>query len=205
MTRFVALLLCVACGGDDVAADKDTSTDPAGDPTAELAADLEGRWVSAACEDLGGGNWLFRDFTFADGTWTLDGTVSSDAACATPSFTFVVSGPVELLGPSATLDGTWEADFGTTTKTLTVANAYVGGFLDTQPAGTCGAPPWTVGEAQDIAETGCAAFGLDPIAECPEEHDLVHLAGDELTLGDRSVSLCDARPTALSAAPLVRP
>ncbi len=48
------------------------------------------------------------------------------------------------------------------------------------------------------------ALGLDAVADCPEEHDLVHLDGDTRTLGDRNASLCVDRPTALSGYVLAR-
>lgn len=194
------LLFLVACAGDDPG---DTGT-PGSDPTSDLAAELVGDWSSVGCEDIGGGNWLLRDFTLTADSWDLEGRIYGDDACTAESFSFRVTGPLALLGASETVPGAFEADFGTTTKTLTLRTAGVVDYLNSQAPGTCGAETWTVDSEQSIAETGCLAFGLDAIADCPEEHDLVGLEGDTLRLGDRSQSLCEVRPSSLSGYALER-
>jgi hypothetical protein len=174
------------------------------DPIAEVVSGLQGDWSSVGCEDVGNGVFLLRDFNFTGNTWQITGGIFSDAACTAENFSFFVEGPFEVLGESAALTGVFETDFGSQIKTLTPANQGIVDFLNTQPPGSCGAAAWVVGTSQDIAITGCAAFGLDKAADCPEEHDLVSLNGDSLILGDRSASLCEIRPTVLSTFPLVR-
>jgi len=176
------------------------------DPLAEETSELQGGWISAGCEDVGGGFFLIRRFTFDKTHWENDGSIYHDAGCTAQAFDFSVGGEVDVLDQSELVAGAYEANFGETVKTMTIRDPAIAGYVSSQPAGTCGSAPWVVGEAQDIAATGCQAFGQRSITACPREYDLVAIMGDALYLGDRTPpnDLCSARPQRLTAAPVVR-
>src|SRR5215470_10710486 len=94
----LALLLLVPSCTDD-------------DPIANQIGELQGRWVSADCEDVGGGFYLIRRFTIAGTSWSDDGTVYHDAACATAAFDFSNAGELAVLGESQVVPGAYESDF----------------------------------------------------------------------------------------------
>ena len=52
---------------------------------------------------------------------------------------------------------------------------------------------------QDVTEKGCIGVA-HPVAECPEEFDVVSIDGDELYFGERVTDMCkeEGRPAALS-------
>lgn len=176
------------------------------DPLAKETSELQGSWASAGCEDVGNGFFLIRRFTF-DGThWEGTGSIYHDAACTVPAFDFSNAGEVDILEKSKLVAGAYEANFGETAKTLTMRDPAIAGFVNSQPAGTCGGAPWVVDQAQDISTTGCQTFGQQSTTVCPREYDLVAVMGDSLFLGDRTPpnDLCRARPHMLTAAPVVR-
>jgi Adenomatosis polyposis coli down-regulated 1 len=176
------------------------------DAIAKETSALQGRWISADCEDVGGGYFLIRRFTFDKTHWENDGSIYHDAACTAPAFDFYVGGEVDVLDQSKLIAGAYEANFGETAKTLTMRDPAIAGYVNSQPAGTCGSAPWVVDQAQDISATGCQTFGQSSTMACPREYDLVEVMGDALYFGDRMPpnDLCSARPQMLTAAPVVR-
>jgi hypothetical protein len=176
------------------------------DPPASETSELQGQWRSANCEDVGGGYFLIRQFTFDDTHWQVDVSIFHDAACTAPAFDHTEGGEVDVLGPSTLVAGAYEANFGEATKTLTMRDPAVAGYVNSLPPGSCGSAPWVVGETQDVSATGCQPFGQRSIAECPREYDLVDITGDELYFGDRTPpnDLCTARPQMLTAAAVLR-
>ena len=176
------------------------------DPLADETTELQGQWSSAGCEDVGGGFFLIRRFTFEDTHWQVDVSIYHDAACTAPAFDHTEGGEVDVLGESTLVAGAYEANFGEATKTLTMRDPAIAGFVNSQPAGACGSAPWVVGETQDVSATGCQTFGQRSIAECPREYDLVDVMGDALYFGDRTPpnDLCSARPQMLTTAAVVR-
>lgn len=187
--------------GDEGATDEGTTGGGA-----LVAEDLAGRFVSGGCEDypdgMGGHNYLTRDFTLTATTWHLGLTIFMDDACATPLFTAVVDGPYTLGAASATVAGATEGTFGFTTIVWTAHQEFM---AETFNNSGCGAGGWVVGEAQDVTATGCIGVA-HPVAECPEEYDVVALAGDDLFFGERVTDMCklEGRPAALGAYPVSR-
>lgn len=198
-----------------------TGTGESGEPTTTTGADtgvttgevgvltpaqLVGSFASAGCESypngMGGNNYLTRSFTLTEASWHLDLVLFADEACTTKLFSAVIDGPYVLLGASATVDGATEGDFSFTTIVWT---AHLQVMADTFTMSGCGAAPWEIEVPQDVTETGCIGVA-HPIAECPTEHDVVALTGDDLYFGERITDMCSeaGRPAALGAYPVVR-
>ncbi len=177
-----------------------------GGAVALTPAELAGSFASAGCESypngMGGNNYLTRAFTLTAASWHLDLVLFADEACTTKLFTAVIDGPYALLGASATVAGATEGDFSFTTIVWT---AHLPAMAETFTMSGCGAEPWGVEVPQDVTATGCIGVA-HPIAECPTEHDVVALTGDELYFGERVTDMCTeaGRPAALGAYPVVR-
>ena len=169
-------------------------------------AQLVGSFASAGCEaypnGMGGNNYLTRSFTLTEASWHLDLVLFADEACTSKLFTAVIDGPYALLGASATVAGATEGDFSFTTIVWT---AHLPAMADTFTMSGCGSEPWEVEVPQDVTATGCIGVA-HPIAECPTEHDVVALTGDDLYFGERITDMCSeaGRPAALGAYPVVR-
>src|SRR5258706_14408269 len=86
----LALTLAAACSAD---------------PIGKMVGELQGQWVSAGCEDVGGGFFLVRRFTFAGAKWKDNGTVFSDSSCRTAAFQYDSEGAFSLLEPSRVVSG----------------------------------------------------------------------------------------------------
>lgn len=174
------------CGGPQSAARPDAPTDPS----------LVGRWRSG-CVDPGTGQAIRLTFDITSTTWALDYESFGDAACAQPLLVVDITGAYQLTVPSAVVPGASEARFGFATKTVTPLAEGALGFL-TQ---ACGRSDFQVGVASDIA-AGCAGLGAYPIAQCPDDYDLVRRDGTGLQFGARPTdnNMCtpDRRPTQLS-------
>jgi hypothetical protein len=56
-----------------------------------------------------------------------------------------------------------------------------------------------------VSTTGCIGVA-HPVAECPIDHDVVALSGDDLFFGERITDMCkeEGRPQALGPYPVVR-
>lgn len=184
----------------------DTGEPTTGGAGALTPAELVGSFASAGCESypngMGGNNYLTRSFTLTEASWHLDLVLFADEACTTKLFSAVIDGPYVLLGASATVDGATEGDFSFTTIVWT---AHLQAMADTFTMSGCGAAPWELEVPQDVTETGCIGVA-HPIAECPTEHDVVALTGDDLYFGERITDMCTetGRPAALGAYPVVR-
>lgn len=181
-------------------------TSTTGGAAALTPADLVGNFKSAGCENypngMGGENYLTRDFTLTETTWHLELVLYGDPGCTAKLFSSVIDGPYTLLGLSATVAGATEGNFGAGTNVWT---AHMQNMVDTFTMAGCGAAPWELEVPQDVAVTGCIGVA-HPIAECPTDHDVVSLAGDDLYFGQRITDMCSeaGRPTALAAFPVVR-
>lgn len=175
-------------------------SDTTGDaPT--LEEQLAGRWVSEGCEPMpqadGSVLYFIRDFTLGVADWSITGTIYGDDACTYPLLTLDLGGAYEITGPSAGIEGAYEAGFERSSIALT---PHVPDFVAWFDSAGCGEEPWAVGVQQDVTAGGCAFV---PSAEaCPVEHDLVSLDGtDRLFFGQRPVAgdMCSprTRPAAL--------
>jgi hypothetical protein len=176
------------------------------DPIAKQLSELQGKWASAGCENVGGGYYLIRRFTIDGTQWANDGSLYHDAACTAAAFDFSVAGELDVLDASKVVPGAYESNFGESKKTLTIRDPAVAGYLNSQPAGACGTLPWAVDQTQDVTTIGCQTFGQLSITACPREYDLTKVSGSSLYLGDRTPpnDLCSARPQMLTAAPVVK-
>jgi len=198
------LALCAAlgspgCGGSSTAAD-DAASDTAGGETASIV----GAWESS-CVPQGETQSFSLDFDITATRWSLDYDVFGDTSCGAPFLTVHIEGPYEIGGPS-TVAGANEARFAFDQKTITAHAEAAAGYLSSLEG--CGDGAFLVGEAEDIATTGCAALGQRPIAACGQDHDLVAVDGTSLRFGERPADndLCTpgARPTALSSLAMSR-
>lgn len=197
LTSFVVLASVVACSPGAPAA-------PAGAP----APAIEGHWASACTPSPqadGSTQYLVLDFVIGKSDWKLDYVVHADAACTTKLVTVAIDGDYALDRPSNTVANAWEARFAFAHKTIT---PHVDGLVAALTGAKCGAKPWKVGEAQDVYEAGCAAFGMYPKATCSADYDLVSLDGAALHFGARPKDndMCTAakRPTAIGPLALAR-
>jgi hypothetical protein len=172
------------------------------------ASSILGRWVSVQCEARPNAQYVKRDFKLAKTQWELDQLIYADAACTQPTLNFHVEGSYVLGNPSTVLPGATEAEFTLATVKLTPRVQATADFLNTAPAGTCGAARWELGVEQDLGPTkGCALFGLDltnPIVE----YDVVKVEGKQLFFGARPqdggfLNTPERRPTSF-AEPLAR-
>lgn len=195
---------CVDKGGDDTGGAQETG---GGEDTGALVgADLVGTWASAGCEawpdGSGGYNYLTRTFTLTESSWNLELVIYGDDACSYPLFTAVIDGPYTLLGLSEIVDGATEGNFGLTTNVWTAHDA---GMADYFTASGCGSAAWEIGVPQDVSATGCIGVA-HPVADCPQEYDVVGVDGDELRFGERVTDMCteEGRPSALGSYAVTR-
>ncbi|MEL6677705.1 MAG: hypothetical protein AAFQ51_03295 [Pseudomonadota bacterium] len=165
-----------------------------GDPALEH---LSGTWADPAPYAYGPA-FGHRSFTFADGAWTLDFTLSFDPAGAVPVFRFRTGGEYAVVGPSAAQPGAWEADFGEARKLVTLRHPDP----DVAAAFGLGECGLEVGVETDISATGCGPW--KSVAACPMDHDLLKLTEAGLHFGERPADndMCapGKRPTALTPA-----
>jgi hypothetical protein len=143
-------------------------------------------------------------FVFLDSDWALEFTQYSDAECTTPSLRAFFQGRYRIGRPSSVVPGAHEADFGFSSKRLTL---YEDALLTQANGGVCGKRAWTRGREEDVSSTGC--LWVVPVSACPQEFDVVRVDGAWLLLGERPAAgqdLCreDHRARALRSLPLVR-
>ena len=163
--------------------------------------ELMGHWVSPQCEAYpdgkGGMNYLKRDFTLtAPQSWALAVTIYGDSACQSPFVGLDVGGTFTVGAASADVAGASEVDYGfdhRKLKPLSDAAAMTLGQTG------CGSGTWANGVEQDVTQSGCAAFGVPALSDCPTEQDLNRVDGARLFYGDRSGNLCSARPKVLGS------
>jgi Adenomatosis polyposis coli down-regulated 1 len=168
---------------------------------------ITGIWQNERCvvQEQNGMRTSSRStFVFLDTEWALEFTQYSDAACTTPSLRAFFRGRYRIIGPSSVVPGAHDADFGFSTKRLTL---YADGLLTQANSGACGKRAWTRGREEDVSTTGC--LWVVPVSACPQEFDLVKVDDDQLLLGERPKAgqdICreDRRARALRSVPLVR-
>jgi len=189
----------------DTAAEDTAAEDTAAEDTLLTGDDLAGNWASTGCEayddGTGGKNYLTRSFALTPDRWDLTLTVFGDADCSYGLFTAEIEGPYTL-GGTATVDGATNGDFAFTSNVWTPLVEDLAVVFE--QAG-CASGEWEVGAGQDVTTTGCIGVA-HPIAECPVEHDIVKVQGDDLYLGARVTDMCaeSGRPTALADYPVRR-
>lgn len=194
-------------GGAETTQAPTTGAETTGGAGPLTPAELVGQWVSGACEaypnGMGGENYLTRDFTLTESTWSLLLTIFADAGCTTPFFVVEIDGPYTLGAASAAVPGATEGDFGFASIVWT---AKLQQAADLFTMSGCGAEPWAVDVPQDVGGTGCIGIA-HPIAECPTDHDIVAIDGDQLFFGERVTDMCkpEGRPTALNTYPVIKP
>lgn len=184
MTRPLHLACALLLGATPLAAEA---------PRAALES-LSGTYASPAPEPWYGGHGT-RRFTFENGQWSLVFTHALDAAMQRPTFRFRTFGPYRIEAESAAVPGAFEAVFVEDAKFVTLLTEDANlirafGFAD------CNLRP---GVEVDISITGCANW--KPVAQCPEDHDLVALDPTGLRFGvrrrDNDHCTPANRPTAL--------
>lgn len=179
------------------------STAAAAAPPAEPLRTLSGEYVSAGAEDWGRGTFGRRDFTFADGHWTLRFVLALDPDFAHEVFAFRTGGSYRVTRPSPAVPGAFEADFHEGAKFVTQLTPDAK-LAEAFGLAGCGL---AVGVERDISGSGCALWR--PVAVCAEDHDLLALdAAGGLRFGVRPADndLCtpEKRPTALLPAVIRR-
>lgn len=114
-----------------------------------------------------------------------------------------MSGPLVVVGPSSSVSGATEVNYVMATRKQT---SFAPPIVDGLNGASCGGKKdWASGVEGDTTTTGCPAFGIEANPPCDKEMDLNKRVGDQLRFGDRSKSLCSARPTALAALPVIKP
>jgi Adenomatosis polyposis coli down-regulated 1 len=191
-----------------------TSADSTGDTP--LEADLVGTWTSVACEVIPGEapTYFTRTFELTETTWAIDFSTFGDPDCSDAQrlFRVEIAGPYQIEQPSAVVGGAFEAFFGYESRRITPVQQAAADFMN--QGELCGVSTWTVGESVDVHELGCAGLGIQPVANCSGEYDIVALVdelrrepGEALYFGVRPAdgNLCtsDRRPSQLGA-PLQR-
>lgn len=177
---------------------------------------IDGSWRSMSCElrptAQGDGTvgewWLTREISFDDGIISADFTTYAGPGCTFPLQLLSFSGAVDVLGASDVAHGAYEADLTIDRYVrITPLAEDFAAFLNSGGTGPCGAEAWSVGETQDILETGCAMIGVAP-GEVTVEYEILAVIGDQLFFGERRVDGAfltepSMRPQALLA-PLLR-
>jgi len=195
----VLLLITAACGNGQPPATPDAATPPS----------ITGHWASTCfASPQADGSTLYAklDLTGTDpNKWSLDYTLHGDAQCSAKLVTISIHGAYDVLEPSPTVSGAWDARFGFDDKTIT---PFVQPIADALGAAKCGTSAWQVGVSQSVYANGCAAFGQYPQSKCQADYDLLSIEGTTLHFGNRPADndMCtaDKRPTQLSALALVK-
>lgn len=155
---------------------------------------VTGTFRSAAPEEWYGG-YGTREFTFANGQWSLIFTHALDPAMTMRTFQFRTGGPFDIGGASDTVAGAFNGVFHEDWKhvTLLTDNPEIVARMGMADCGL------TYNLETDISETGCAAWR--PVAECGEDHDLFAMDATGVYFGvrpsDNDMCTPDRTPTAL--------
>ena len=102
-----------------------------------------------------------------------------------------------MTGRSRVADGAWDANFRIARWQATPASRDgVMALLNAR----CGSGDFETGRALDLARTGCAPLGIEPLARRASELELVRVVDGKFFLGSRSFLLAerDQRPAQLS-------
>ena len=173
-------------------------------------AGLDGDYASIACEVRPQPNqdgsmgewWLKRDITIAADRIDAVFTTYAGPGCGFAIQEIHFGGDIDIVGPSDVLEGAVEAD-------LTIDDyvrikplaADFAAFLNSGPEGACLSADWTVGEARDVLEEGCALLGVEPNTPTVE-YEILATRGDMIYFGARPtdgtfITSPDKRPAAL--------
>ena len=194
---FPLLLVASACNAQ-----------PPATPDAATPPSVTGHWASACfAAPQADGSTLYASLDLV-GTdpdhWSIDYTLHGDAQCTAKLVTISIHGEYDVLEPSPTVSGAWDARFGFDDKTIT---PFAQPIADALGAAKCGTAPWQLGVAQSVYAGGCAAFGQNPQEKCSADYDLLSVQGTTLHFGNRPADndMCtpDKRPTQLSSLALV--
>lgn len=157
---------------------------------------LSGTYADPAPIDWGRGTFGKRVFTFNNGKWTLNFTLSFDPKGQQKIFSFRTVGTYKVLDKSKKVDGAFNAIFYEDKKYVTLHTDIpdvVQGF---------GFAPcdFETNVEKDISISGCSLW--KPVSECNEDHDLLKLDNEgKLYFGQRPQDndMCNAskRPTVL--------
>jgi hypothetical protein len=185
-------------------------TAPAPAPDGGLT--LNGRWRDSDCIPLAGAGragplYVQREFQFDDGRkrWQLQASVYASSACLADARilsyggagSFIVSG--QSRGAPNAYDAVfridrWSATPHTREGVLALLNDR------------CGSGDFEEGRPLDLSVTGCRSLGIRPVAQVPQENELVGLGNGSFFLGSRAFlpGQGDDRPAQLSSTGLVR-
>ena len=162
-------------------------------PKKELEA-VKGTYRSVQPEPWYGG-FGTREFTFADGKWSLIFTHALDQAMTMRTFQFRTGGPFEIREPSREVPGAYHGVFHENWKhvTLLTENAEIIAGMGMSECNLI------FNLETDISETGCAAWR--PVSVCGEDHDLFAMDETGIYFGvrpaDNDLCTADKLPNAL--------
>ena len=149
-------------------------------------ANLDGSWASLACEvrpQVGQDGtitewWLTREIEITEGRIEARFTTFGQPGCTFPLNVLNFAGRVDIKGDSDVAVGAVAADLTIDefVKITPLAQPFAD-FLNSIPAGSCGAEAWTVGAAQAIDETGCVLLGVEPNTPTVEYEVLANIDG----------------------------
>ncbi|MCU0436002.1 MAG: hypothetical protein MUC87_21265 [Bacteroidia bacterium] len=171
------------------------TTQSAGDLKSKLEH-LNGTYADPAPYNYGKA-WGKRIFTFENGKWTLDFTLSLDPEMKNQVFRFRTLGTYKIQNKSDKTIDTYNAVFYEEKKLLTLKTS------DENLIKAFGFTPCnlTVDVEQDVSANGCS--GWKSVKECPGDYDLLSMDKDgKLYFGNRPPDndMCseDKRPTSLT-------
>jgi len=177
-----------------------------------VAINLNGRWHDSQCIPLAGVTrsvplYVQREFEFDDArkTWQLQASVFTSSAClaSTRMLTYRGAGSFVVNGKASAAANAYDATFGIHRWSATPETREgVLALLNDR----CGSGDFEEGRMLDLSVTGCMALGIRPIAQAPQETELVSVSNGRFFLGSRSFApgLGDDRPAQLSSYGLVR-
>ncbi|MCU0695408.1 MAG: hypothetical protein MUC96_02635 [Myxococcaceae bacterium] len=174
------------------------------DATQKRLSSLQGTYADAPTGYAYGQAFGHRTFTFENGKWTLRFTLALDPEFKVPVFDFRTRGSYQVLGPSSSVPGAYEADFTEDAKYLTLRTSDAR-LIEAFGFGACALTP---NAEKDVSVEGC--LGWKPVSVCPTDHDLLALTPEGgVRFGQRPQDndLCTAekRPVALTPAVLPTP
>jgi len=169
---------------------------PSSDSKKQLQ-NLSGTYADPVGVDWGRGTYGTRVFTFDKGRWTLKFTLALDPQMKNEVFVFRTVGSYQVLNPSSTVPGAFNALFLEDKKFVTLKTTD-SNLAKAFGLGECG---FVTDIEKDISATGCALW--KSVSECNEDHDLLKLDEDGnlyfgLRPADNNMCTADKRPTKLT-------
>jgi len=163
--------------------------------------EISGNWKSVHPEKTAAGNFIIREFFFANSSWQVQATLYLDSAARLPVFTFRATGKYELSKGSAKIKNVSNALFRFDKKYMTLRTRD-SSLLIRFGLNRCNL---VYLKESDITDNGCSYYPSRNV--CAQEFDLVSLSGRRLFLGARPANggMCEIskRPVALGL-PLMR-